>query len=224
VGALRDAENSLRVAELGQALAYWAARWQPIALPPLRGDPDVGAAWTALPTVSDQSFGIRHRLSQLDETAGWSDAVSALRRPSREGVPRALSLLIATSLEHYAAEAHGNPTMLVHASTAPNAVATVLPSLPRDQWEQSYRAIWAATAAVVAAYRPPGPIAPITLPSPEPGELMDAAVATRSHMRSNWSTRRCEPTSGASAPRPSLQAGRPYTTTRDACRSVFPVA
>jgi hypothetical protein len=180
VGALQDAETPLRVAELGQALAYWAARWQRIAFPALQGSLEVEAAWAALPAVSDQAFGIRHRLSQLEATAGWSDAVRALRPPSREEVPRALSLLVATSLEHYATEGHGNPTMLVHASTAPNAVATVLPSLPAEQWEQSYRAVWVATAAVVAGYRPPAPIVPITLPSPETGELLDAAMATRS--------------------------------------------
>jgi hypothetical protein len=180
VSALQNAETPLRVAELGQALAYWAARWQPISIPPLRGPLSEPEAWAALPPVRDQRFGIRHRLAQLEETVTWSKAVSALRPPSREEVPQALSTLVATSLEHYATEGHGEPTMLVHACTAPNAVASVVPSLPRDQWEQSYRAVWAATAAVVAAYRPPAPIAPITLPSPEPGDLLDAALATRS--------------------------------------------
>lgn len=180
VGALRSSENPLRVAELGQALAYWAARWQPIPVPSLHGRLSVREAWAGLPTVGDQRFGIRHRMAQLDETVDWSDAVSALRPPSRDDVPQALATLVATSLGHYAIEGHGQPTMLVHACTAPNAVARVVPSLPHDLWERSYRAVWAATAAVVAAYRPPAPVAPTVLPSPEPGDLLDAAVATRS--------------------------------------------
>jgi hypothetical protein len=180
VSALQNAETSPRVAELGQALAYWAARWQPICVPALSGNLGVRQAWAALPAVSDQRLGIRHRLSQLEETVGWSDAVSALRPPPRDRVPQALSTLVATSLEHYATEAHSDPTMLVHACTAPNAVATVLRSLPRNQWEPSHRAVWAPTAAVVAAYRPPAPIAAVTLPSPDPGDMLDAAMATRS--------------------------------------------
>lgn len=44
--------------------------------------------------------------------------------------------------------------MLVHAATAPNAVARTLPSLPQSLWRQSLDAAWSATAAVLAAYSP----------------------------------------------------------------------
>ncbi|GGN46656.1 hypothetical protein FHR83_008507 [Actinoplanes campanulatus] len=64
-----------RVAELGQALAYWAARWQPMALPgsgPYRTT-DPRAALDAVPRVPDQRFGIRSRLAQLADLPAWPD-------------------------------------------------------------------------------------------------------------------------------------------------------
>ncbi|GAA0479200.1 hypothetical protein Aca07nite_86560 [Actinoplanes capillaceus] len=67
-----------RVAELGQALAYWAARWQPMALPgsgPYRTT-DPRAALDAVPRVPDQRFGIRSRLAQLADLPGWPDVPS----------------------------------------------------------------------------------------------------------------------------------------------------
>ncbi|MBW6440105.1 questin oxidase family protein [Actinoplanes hulinensis] len=64
-----------RVAELGQALAYWAARWQPMALPgsgPYRTT-DPRSALDAVPRVPDQRFGIRSRLAQLADLPAWPD-------------------------------------------------------------------------------------------------------------------------------------------------------
>jgi hypothetical protein len=47
VRALREHETTQRLDELGQALGYWAARWQPLpAQQPPEGTADVGAAWT----------------------------------------------------------------------------------------------------------------------------------------------------------------------------------
>jgi len=70
----------------------------------------------------------------------------------------------------YPAMAVGNPTMLVHAATAPNAVARTLPSLPRELWRPSFDAAWAATSAVLAAYLPTQPAAP----GPMPTSILDA--------------------------------------------------
>jgi hypothetical protein len=69
----------------------------------------------------------------------------------------ALDALVDAAVVAYASWAHGSPTMLVHAATAPNAVAAVLPSLPQALWLSSFDAAWSATAAVFAAYRPAAP-------------------------------------------------------------------
>lgn len=180
------AVSALQNAETHRGWLNWVRHWP-------TGQPD-GSRSVCRPcaetSVSDR-HGPLFRLSVTSDSGSdtacrswrrpWVGAMrSALCARHHETGFRALSTLVATSLEHCATEAHSDPTMLVHACTAPNAVATVLPSLPRNQWEPSYRAVWAATAAVVAAYRPPAPIAAVTLPSPDPGDLLDAAMATRS--------------------------------------------
>ena len=73
VRALLDVETAPRVMELAHGLAYWAARWQPLALPaagPYRAS-DPRAALDAVPRVPDQRFGIRHRLAQLAALDFW---------------------------------------------------------------------------------------------------------------------------------------------------------
>ncbi|MEV7627510.1 questin oxidase family protein [Actinoplanes sp. NPDC089786] len=73
VRALLDVETPPRVMELAHGLAYWAARWQPLALPaagPYRAS-DPRAALDAVPRVPDQRFGIRHRLAQLAALDSW---------------------------------------------------------------------------------------------------------------------------------------------------------
>lgn len=83
--------------------------------------------------------------------------------PGWEGFLREL---VTAAVKRYATHAHGNPVMLVHAATAPNAVLRVLPSLPADQRPASASAAWSASAAVLAAYAPtagrPYPSAPAT--------------------------------------------------------------
>ncbi|MFD0467353.1 questin oxidase family protein [Nonomuraea thailandensis] len=90
VHALLGFEDETRLAELGQALGYWAARWQPVAAAgPPSGTADPGRALDGVPRVPDQSKGINHRLDQLAEVAGWgrpwprSDRPPTPSRPAR---------------------------------------------------------------------------------------------------------------------------------------------
>lgn len=155
VRALRAGETAPRRRELGHALAYWAARWQPVPVPPTTGTRAVDAAVAAVPPVARQEFGIRSRLAQLPADEGWGRAVSSLAGPQQDSdVPVALVDLVNAVLAHYATRAHGNPTMLVHAATAPMAVSNILPSLPETMWRSSFGPAWSATAAVLAAYTP----------------------------------------------------------------------
>ena len=157
VRALRERETEARVAELGQGLAYWAARWQPLAPAgrgPYRGS-DPRAALDAVPRVPDQRSGIRSRLAQLAELPGWPAAAGAVPGPGGGSVEDRLAAIVAAAVRLHARNGYGNPVMLVHAATAPLAVLRTLPALPTALHGPSLAAAWAATAAVTAAYAPP---------------------------------------------------------------------
>ncbi len=63
--------------------------------------------------------------------------------------------MVSAAVRRYTTHAHGDPVMLVHAATAPNAVLRVLPSLPNEQWAASASAAWSASAAIHALYSSP---------------------------------------------------------------------
>ncbi len=156
--ALQEVETRPRVAELAHALAYWAARWQPVPIVRTVGSLGISEVLPTIPRIPRQESGIRTRLAQLDHTSGWLNRAGALAGPGHsEAVPQHLDAVVDAVLRHYVTRAHGNATMLVHAATAPNAVAMALPSLPPSLWRDSFDAVWSATAAVVAAYTPADP-------------------------------------------------------------------
>ncbi|MFR9725476.1 questin oxidase family protein [Streptomyces sp. MS19] len=177
VRALREGgETAPRLAELAHALGYWAARHQvlPRDVAPLPAPGAPGAALRAVPRVADPSGGINHRLGQITALPAWPGGLAG----GPEAAEGHLRALVRDAVGHYAAHAHGNPVMLVHAATAPNAVLRVLPDLPVELWPAGVAAAWTASAGVVAAYRPDAP-------RPEPaegartgaGELFDRAAA-----------------------------------------------
>jgi hypothetical protein len=156
VRALREAETAPRVAELAHGLAYWAARWQPLAPPGTGPYPatDPRSALDAVPRVPDQRYGIRARLAQLADLPQWPAAADAVPGSTGEDVATRLAAIVDAAVARQGTHGYANPVMLVHAATAPNAVLRVLPVLPRPLWEPSLAAAWAATAAVTAAYAP----------------------------------------------------------------------
>ncbi|MER6383359.1 questin oxidase family protein [Streptomyces sp. NPDC001250] len=166
VHALLDHEDEPRRAELGQALGYWAARWQPVPLTAPSGTAEPAAALAGVPRVPDQRAGITHRLGQLSGLPGWPPALAALRPAADAGQARDLLAEVTTAAAlHYLPNAHGSPVMLVHAATAPMAVLRTLPALPRTEWVPSLHAAWAASAAVTAAYAPATSAPPGSLPT-----------------------------------------------------------
>ena len=176
VRALREAESPPRIAELAHALGYWAARWQPTpAIQPVgaRSPTDLVAT---LPRVARQESGIRDRLAQLEQTPGWADQVATLAAPvTDEAIPSAIENIVDAVVAMYPHYAHGNPTMLVHAATAPNAVAMTLSALPPRLWRSSFDAAWSTSAAVIAAYAPVKPHDAVPGP-PTPDDVLDQAV------------------------------------------------
>lgn len=182
VHALRQAQTPQRSTELGHALGYWAARFQPITGPrPPSGSLPAAEALRSLARVPDQSGGITARLRQLAGLSGWAEGVAALSPvQAPEQVPDALvEIIAAVSVVYLDYERSGN-IMLIHAATAPTAVLRVLPALPRDLWQPSLAAAWTASAAVCSAYagrRPPEPMPPY--PAAAPAEVFARAVAHR---------------------------------------------
>jgi hypothetical protein len=175
VRALLDDETAPRVAELGQGLAYWAARWQPLA--PAGAGPyraaDPRGALDAVPRVPDQRFGIRARLAQLADLPDWPASAAGVPGAGNADPTARLAAVVDAAVLRHGTHGYGNPVMMVHAVTAPNAVLRTLPALPRELWPASVAAGWAAAAAVTAAYSPalgrPEPVA-------EPGLGIDAVM------------------------------------------------
>ena len=190
VRSLLESETEPRVTEMGRGLAYWAARWQPLAAAGLGPYPagDPRRALDAVPRVPDQRFGARNRLAQLADLSGWPPAAGAVPGTGEEVVR--LRGIVTAAIKRYERYGYGSPIMLVHAATAPAAVLRSLPALPAQLAGPSLRAAWAATAAVTAAYSPavPRPTgAPTTAalravrpdaPATDPVGLMDEAAAT----------------------------------------------
>lgn len=181
VRALLEAETEPRIAELGQALAYWAARWQPV--PSSRvpsGSLDPAAALAAVPRIAEQDGGIRERLPRLATTHGWEAAETALRPgQGADDVPGLLNAIADAAITRYASYAHGSPVMLVHSATAPSAVLLALPAVPREQWLTSLNAAWAASAAITSVYAPalPAPVDQLPAPPVTPEDAAQIAAS-----------------------------------------------
>ncbi|MBM7788494.1 questin oxidase family protein [Tenggerimyces flavus] len=167
-------------AELGQALGYWAARWQrvPNAVRP-NGRLTPAQALANVPRVPEQEQGINHRLTQLRDLSGWTASLDSLRSALTPDEARDRIAEVANAAsKRYLTTAQGSPIMLVHAATAPTAVLRTLPAIPREQWAASLDAAWAASAAVTAAYAPAIPADRDDLPAADgtPDEIFARAV------------------------------------------------
>lgn len=181
VRALTEDQSPQRLGELAQALGYWAARWQPVPHHPRpTGDSSVDVALDGLPNITG-SAGFRARLADIADKADWGVAVGRLAPIGDPAeIPAALDRLVDAAVTRYHRWGHGSPIMLVHAATAPRAIALVLPVLPHDLWVPSYAAAWSAVAMVATAYRPTTfkPESDTTAP-PGLEEVIDRTVITK---------------------------------------------
>jgi hypothetical protein len=181
---LAGADSEPTRTELAHGLAFWACRARPVpdaAAPAGRLDPL--PALDAVPRIPSQAGNVATRLGQLPHLAGWSDSVAALRPASSpEDAQARLTDLVAAGTLRYLTYGHGQPVLLVHTATAPNAVLHTLPALPPELWAPSATAIWTVTAAIFAAYAPAQPAPRTALPTPPAGidaaaDVLDRAVA-----------------------------------------------
>ncbi|MEU1125920.1 questin oxidase family protein [Streptomyces sp. NPDC005899] len=143
-----------RLAELAHGLGYWAARHHTVSgLTPLPGAGSATAALDAVPPIGVRDGGFPARLGRVRGLPVWAADVT-----DPDAARRHLAELVRAATHRYATHGHGEPTMLVHAATAPNAVLRTLPALPRALWVPSLRVAWTASAAVTAMYAPDGPV------------------------------------------------------------------
>lgn len=173
VRALGADENEPRLTELAHGLGYWAARYQPVSgiasLPGGRGAAD---SLDAVPPIVQGPAGFRARLDAVRQLPVWAGEVS-----DPDAARERLTELVRAATHRYATHGHGEPTMLVHAATAPNAVLRTLDALPRELWAPSLRAAWTAAAAVTAMYTPSEPIGYKTSRRLTAEEVLERAVA-----------------------------------------------
>ncbi|MFF4260270.1 questin oxidase family protein [Streptomyces sp. NPDC001663] len=173
VRALEADENAPRRTELAHALGYWAARHQPVTrLVALPGAPTAEAALAAVPAIEPGHLGFRNRLAAVRQLPVWADDVT-----DPDTAKERLTELVRAATHRYATHGHAEPTMLVHAATAPNAVLRTLHSLPRDQWAPSLHAAWRASAAVTAMYGPVEPVAYVPPARLSADGVMEKALA-----------------------------------------------
>ena len=177
-----DGEDADHLAELAHGLAYWAARWQPVpGAPAIYARPSPARtptleplapadALAALPRITGEAASARDGLARLAELPGWSAALTAAHLPaSAEALRSWLADLVEAAAARYLGYGQGEPILLVHTATAPNAILRTLPSLDKQLWAPSVAAAWAAAAALTAVYAPAAPAAPAELPDPPAG-------------------------------------------------------
>ena len=174
------------VAELAYGLAFWAGRSRtlPGVVPPA-GLLDAATALARVPHLPDQSGLIVNRLRRLADVGGWPESLAALRPPAADDeVPAALAGLVDAATARYLGHGHGSPVLLVHTATAPNAVLHTLPVLPRELWQASFAAAWAASATIISAYEPAGEADRARLPAaPSDSDPTGAVLARASEHR-----------------------------------------
>ena len=192
--------------ELAHALAFWAARSRSVPpSPDPAGSLDPLAALDAVPRVASQHGNLAARFGQLTEESGWPASVGRLRPAATpDQVQARLADLVAAATLRYLSHGHGQPVLLVHTATAPNAVLHALPALPASLWAPSLTAVWAASAAIFAAYAPPEGTDP-GRPDPERTDPGRTDPGRTDPGRTDPG--RTDPGDGAPGPRPTLLAG-----------------
>ncbi|MFE4688563.1 hypothetical protein ACFRH6_00735 [Streptomyces sp. NPDC056749] len=170
---LADDSTEPRLTELAHGLGYWAARHRPVpGLAPVPGARSAAAALDAVTPLDGREGGFPARLGRVRSLPVWAAAVTDPAEAHRR-----LTELVRAATHRYATHGHGDPTMLVHAATAPNAVLRTLPALPRALWVPSLRAAWTASAAVTAMYAPDAPAPYVPPGDVTPEEVFERALA-----------------------------------------------
>jgi hypothetical protein len=180
--SLADREDAPRRRELASGLAYWAARYDPIAEAPAGtplGPPSRAISKVPILPPDQRVRGfITERLERLDRLPSFP-AVAGLADAS--GDPSAfLSDLTETFAGLYLDHAApGSTIAMIHAVTGPSAVRLILPHASEAGIRRMLRYCWQAAAAIYATNAGTAPNPRGAAESADRGELIDRAVATR---------------------------------------------
>ncbi len=183
VRSLSGEETPLRLHELAEGLAYWAATYMVLPGSPssstrgLRPSQAVRALGT-FPPEEQRSFGtITSMLRKLDDLPSFAEAIDLV--DVGEDPADFLSDMTETFAGIYLANARGGDVIgLIHAVTGPGAVRLLAPHLSPGTTALALRYAWQAAAGLyVTMAQTPAPEA-IDAPASDEQDLIDRAVAT----------------------------------------------
>ena len=180
--ALTHAETSLRVEELGVALAYWAAYYRKLpGIPRLAGTLDLGDALGRVPLfLSGQARPGMPREVYLrvmqEHGKEFSAVVDSAAEP--ESIEDALSSLTEAGARLYLANASRQPLVLLHTVTVSAALRLLLPHLPTELHKTALAYVWQNVAATAAAYGDEKPPERDDWPLQEESLIIERSIAT----------------------------------------------
>jgi len=155
IRALQDEETSLRVEELGVALAYWAAYYRELpGIPRFAGDLDFEEALSQVPRVErgQPGRGMPRELLLRVINSGTDFTAAVDRAIEPVSVEHALSSLTEAGARLYLSGAGRHPLVLLHTVTGPAALRLLLPHLPTHMHKMALAYVWQAVAAITAMY------------------------------------------------------------------------
>jgi hypothetical protein len=180
--ALADAETSLRVEELGVALAYWAAYYRQLpSTPRLAGRLDLGDALGQVPLfLSGQARPGMPREVYLRVMQAHGEEFSAVVNAAAEpeSIEDALSSLTEAGARLYLANASRQPLVLLHTVTVSAALRLLLPHLPTGLHTTALAYVWQNVAATAAAYGDEKPPERDDWPLQAEAVIIERAIAT----------------------------------------------
>lgn len=184
VRALANSENPLRMHELAEGLAYWAATYH--RLPSAPGGPENLLPSQAIGTVEvvpreQRSYG-RTIVSGLDPLERHPAFAGVIGMIDAGGEPGALlSDMTATFGRVYLGNAREilGAIAYIHCVTGPGALRMIMPHVPEATSRAALRYAWQAACAIYSAFGfRPQPKNPIEPPAEDDAALIDMAVAT----------------------------------------------
>jgi hypothetical protein len=182
--ALGDSENPLRMRELAEGLAYWAASYQ--TLPTAASGAEDLRPSQAIEAVEvvprdKRKYG-RTIVSALASLKGHPPFAGVIGMIDTSGAPQALlSDMTATFARAYLANAREllGAIAYVHCVTGPGALRMIAPHVRDATARKALRYAWQASCAIYSVFGVrPAPKGPIERPGEDEAALIDMAIAT----------------------------------------------
>lgn len=171
-----------RIAELGEGLAYWAARYQELpSAPPRSGSLRIADALPCVALVgeSHRTRGMIYDAVKAVDTTDFAPVINLVNFNVDTGA--FVSDVTRAFVRQYLGNAPHAAIAFVHTVTAPSALRILDPYLKGETASAAMRYMWQACASIYAAYARTG--AELREPAGEidvdRDDLIDQAVATR---------------------------------------------